>query len=106
MDQQMEENIHENNGTFLKIYIIKLIVCKSDPAELPKSWFLVNNISEKFVKLSAWFGVFFSILNDLESGHGSQLGDWESQFGCEGHHRHNKVRKGHRGCQTFEISFD
>ena len=109
MDQQMEENIHENNGTFLKIYIIKLIVCKSDPAELPKSWFLVNNISEKFAKLSAWFGAFFSILNDLnglEGCRGHQPGKNERQFGCEGHHGCEKVSKGHRWCQTFETNFD
>jgi hypothetical protein len=28
------------------------------------------------------------------------------QFGCEGYHEREKVRKGHRGRQTFEINFD
>ena len=35
------------------------LACKSDPAKLPKSWFLVAFITEKLTKLSAWFGAFF-----------------------------------------------
>ena len=81
------------------------IACKSDPTELPKSWFLVNNITEKFEKLLAWFGVFFSILNDLnclEGSRGRQPGGRECQFGCEGHHRREKVLKGHRRRQPLK----
>ena len=91
------------------ISLPNLIACKSDPTELPKSWFSFNNISEKFAKLSAWFGAFFSILNDLnglEGGCGRQPGNHKRQFGCEGHHRREKVHEGHRGRQTFEINFD
>ena len=50
----------------------------------------------------AWFGAFFSILNDLNGleggrgrqpgGRGRQTGGRERQFGCEGHHRCEKVK--------------
>ena len=55
------------------------------------------------------WGVFFSILNDpngLEGGLGRQPGGRERLFGCEGYQEREKVRKGHRRRQTFEISFD
>ena len=88
------------------------IACKSDPTELPKSWFLVNNITEKFVRLSAWFRAVFSIVNDLnglEGGRGHQRhqpGSRECLFGCKGHQGREKVRKCHRGRQTSENNFD
>ena len=55
------------------------------------------------------FGHFFSILSELKGLQGNrrhQPGSREYQFGFEGHHRHEKVHKGHRGRQTFEINFD
>ena len=60
---------------------------------------------------SCWLdlGRFLSILNDLngiEGNQGRQPGGRKRQFGCEGHHEHEKVRKGHHGRQTFEINFD
>ena len=74
----------------------KRIACKSDPAELPKSRFSVNNITEKFAKLFDWFGAFFSILNDLnglEGGPKRQPGSRKCQFGCEGHHKRESPQR-------------
>ena len=45
-------------------------------------------------------------LNGHEGNRGHQPGSRKRQFGCEGHHEHEKVRKGHHGRQTFEINFD
>jgi len=45
-------------------------------------------------------------LNSLEGSGGRQPGSRERQFGCEGHHRREKVSKGHCGRQTFEINFE
>ena len=49
-------NMNEN---FLNILLGILIACKSDLAKLPKSWFLDNNITEKFAKLSAYFDLIW-----------------------------------------------
>ena len=79
-------------------YFLTLLACKFDLAEQPKSWFLVNDITEKFEKLSAWLAAFFIILNDLyglEGGRGCQPGSCKHQFGSESHHRREKVHEGH-----------
>ena len=73
------EIIHSN------VIVSSLIIAyKSDAAELPKIGFSINNITVKFAKLSAWFGAFFSIFNDLnglESSSACQPGSRKRQFG-------------------------
>ena len=94
------EIIHSN------VIVSSLIIAyKSDAAELPKIGFSINNITVKFAKLSAWFGAFFGILNDLnglEGSQGCQPGHWERQFGCEGHHGREKSVKATADIKPFK----
>ena len=44
---------------------LSLIACKSDPAELLKKWFSVNNITEKFANCRLDLGYFLAYLMTL-----------------------------------------
>ena len=44
-----------------------LIAWKSDPVELPKNWFSLNDITKKFAKLLAWFGAYLMTLIALKA---------------------------------------
>ena len=57
--RQIKSGIRVNFDQCEVLSINKVIACKSDPAMLPKSWFSVDNITEKLPKLSAWVGAFF-----------------------------------------------